>query len=272
MLEVDQLTVRFGGVTALNEVSFSVAEGEFLAVIGPNGAGKTSLYNCMTGVYRPTSGDVRFRGQSIARIKAHRIARLGIARTFQNLALFRGMTVLNNLMVGRYRHGSSGLLSGLFYTPKAAREEVEQRERVEEIIDLLEITKFRHAKVQDLPYGVQKRVELGRALAQDPELLLLDEPMAGMTVEEKEDMARFILDVRSQMGLTLILVEHDMGVVMDISDHVVALEFGRVIGAGTAEQVAQDPRVIAAYLGGQRAEGGEEPGASLVGAPQGAPS
>ncbi|MFV0463494.1 MAG: ABC transporter ATP-binding protein [Nostocoides sp.] len=250
ILLVRDLTVRFGGVHALREVSLDVNEGELLAIIGPNGAGKTSLFNCMSGIYRPTSGEVVFGGSSIvSKMPQHEIAQLGLARTFQNLALFGGLSVLENLLVGRYLHGRAGFLSGLFYFGRTAKEEVVQRERVEDIIDLLEIARYRHELAQDLPYGVRKRVELGRALAQGPKLLLLDEPMAGMTAEEKEDMARFVLDVREELGTTMILVEHDMGVVMDIATRIIVLDFGKKIAEGSPQEVAADPLVIAAYLG-----------------------
>jgi branched-chain amino acid transport system ATP-binding protein len=256
LVQVEDVSVHFGGVRALDGVSFDVVQGSLSAVIGPNGAGKTSLFNCMSGIYRPTSGRIVCAGEDLTRLSQHRIARLGVARTFQSPALFGGLTVLENLLLGRYSHTRTGLLSGMFWTPWAVREEMAQREHVERVIDLLEIARVRHAQVRDLPYGLQKRVELGRALAQEPRLLLLDEPMAGMNVEEKEDMCAFMLDAREQLGTTVVLVEHDMGVVMDIAEHVVVLDFGKLIGMGSPEQVQRDPAVIAAYLGGDESDAG----------------
>ena len=248
-LEAEDVHLRFGGVVALAGVSVAVRSGQIAAIIGPNGAGKTSLLNAFSGLYRITSGRLLFEGRDITRLKPHRVARLGIARTFQNIELFKGMTVLDNLMLGRHVHMKSGILSCGVYWGRARREEVRNREIVEDVIDFLEIESIRKRTVGTLPYGLQKRVELGRALAMQPRLLLLDEPMAGMNVEEKEDMARFILDINEERGVTVVLIEHDMGVVMDISDHVSVLNFGKRIGDGPPEAVRRDPDVVQAYLG-----------------------
>jgi len=250
-LTIENLCLTFGGVTALTMVNLDVYRGEILAIIGPNGAGKTSLLNCISGLYRPTEGRIIFEGRDITFLPPHERARCGIARTFQNIELFRHMTVLENLMLGRHIHIRYGLLAGGLYWGRARREEVRHRRRVEEIIDFLEIENIRKKPVGTLAYGLQKRVELGRALALEPRLLLLDEPMAGMNLEEKEDMARFILDIAEEWGTTMILIEHDMGVVMDISDRVAVLDFGRKIAEGTPDEVHRDPVVVRAYLGQQ---------------------
>lgn len=254
MLRVDGVTLSFGGVTALLDVGFEVRRGEIFALIGPNGAGKTSMLNCISGLYRPQQGSILFTGadgvsHELTHLKPNQIARLGIARTFQNIELFRHMSVLDNLMLGRHVHMQGNVLTCGLYWGRQRREEIAHRERVEDIIDFLEIENIRHKPVGTLAYGLQKRVELGRALALDPALLLLDEPMAGMNVEEKEDMARFILDTNQERDVTIILIEHDMGVVMDISDRVTVLDFGRKISEGQPEQVRTDPLVIQAYLG-----------------------
>jgi branched-chain amino acid transport system ATP-binding protein len=248
-LVFDNVTVRFAGVIAINSVSLTIEPGRLVSLIGPNGAGKTSALNVISGVYRPTSGSARFDGHDLTRKAPYEIARLGIARTFQNLALFKGLSVLDNLLVGRYIYRRSGVLAGGFWLPRASRDEIRQREKVEEIIDLLEIQTYRHQLVGSLAYGVQKRVELGRALAMEPRLLLLDEPMAGMNLEEKEDMARFILDVRETLAPSILLIEHDMRVVMDIAERVAVLDFGRKIAEGTPAEVQANPAVVAAYLG-----------------------
>jgi branched-chain amino acid transport system ATP-binding protein len=247
--ELRNVSLSFGGVSALDDVSFDIIAGELTAVIGPNGAGKTSLFNCMSGIYRATSGHVAIAGHDVTRLSQHRIARLGVARTFQSPALFAGLSVLDNLMTGRYLHGRTGVISGLLRLPRGLREEVEQRRRVEEILDLLEISHLRDENVADLPYGLQKRVEFGRALAQEPQLLLLDEPMAGMTIDEKQDMSAFVVAARRAMGTTFVLVEHDMAVVMSLADRVVVLDFGRRSAIGTPDEVQRDPAVIGAYLG-----------------------
>ena len=249
LLEVEDVSVRFGALVALNRVSLAVRRGELLAIIGPNGAGKTTLLNVISGFYHPATGRIRFQGQDRTRLRPPDVAALGIARTFQNVALFKGMTVLDNIMTGRVlKMRGSFLLDALWWGP-ARRQELAHRAFVERIIDFLEIEAIRKTPAGRLPYGLQKRVELARALAAEPQLLLLDEPMAGMNVEEKEDMCRFILDVNAEFGTTIALIEHDMGVVMDISDRVAVLDYGRKIAEGTPDQVRKDPTVLDAYLG-----------------------
>ena len=249
ILEVRNISLRFGGVKALTDISFDVREHEIRAIIGPNGAGKSSMLNCINGVYAPQEGAITFRGQTFKHMNSRQVAEMGVARTFQNLALFKGMSVLDNIMTGRNLRMKSNLfLQALRWGP-AEREEIAHREKVERIIDFLEIQPFRKTPVGRLPYGLQKRVDLGRALAMEPQVLLLDEPMAGMNVEEKQDMCRFILDVNDEFGTTVVLIEHDMGVVMDISDRVVVLDYGKKIGDGTPDEVRTNEDVIRAYLG-----------------------
>ena len=237
ILDVKNISLRFGGVKALTDISFNVREHEVRAIIGPNGAGKSSMLNCINGVYTPQEGSITFRGQTFDHMDSHQVAVMGVARTFQNLALFKGMSVLDNIMTGRNLRMKTGLFWQALRLGRAEREEIEHRKVVERIIDFLEIQHVRKVPVGQLPYGLQKRVELGRALAAEPELLLLDEPMAGMNLEEKEDMSRFILDIRETFGTTIALIEHDIGVVMDLSDRVVVLEYGRKIADGTPDEV-----------------------------------
>jgi branched-chain amino acid transport system ATP-binding protein len=249
LLAVENISLRFGGVKAISDVSFDIRKGEVRAIIGPNGAGKTSMLNCINGFYHPQEGRITYKGQRRDKMKPHRAAAAGIARTFQNVALFKGMSTLDNIMTGRTLKMNRSFFWQVLRHGPAMTEEIEHRRVVEDIIDFLQIEHIRKLPVGKLPYGLQKRVELGRALAMEPELLLLDEPMAGMNLEEKEDMCRFILDVNNQFGTTIALIEHDMGVVMDLSDRVVVLEYGRKIADGTPEEVKANQAVIDAYLG-----------------------
>ena len=249
LLEFDDVSLSFKGVKALRDVTFHVDDGELFAIIGPNGAGKTSTFNCINGVYKPDAGDIRWQGDSVLGMRPDRVAGLGIARTFQNIELFAHMTVLDNLLTGRHVRTNSSWLAGSLWWGKAKSEEMANRALAEDIIDLLEIEAWRKYPVGLLPYGIQKRVELGRALAMEPRLLLLDEPVAGMNLEETEDMARFILDIREELGIAMVLVEHDMGLVMDIADRVMVLDFGVPIATGTPAEVQVHPDVIKAYLG-----------------------
>ncbi len=249
VMEMKNITLRFGGVVAIKDISFDIREGEIRAIIGPNGAGKSSMLNVISGFYVPSEGEVWFHGEKRPPMRPFEVARLGIARTFQNIALFEGMSVLDNVMTGRLTHMKTGLFSQALWKGPAEKEETENREVAEKIIDFLEIQHIRKTPVSRLPYGLKKRVELARALAAQPKLLLLDEPMAGMNVEEKEDMSRFILDVNDEFGTTIALIEHDMGVVMDLSDRVVVMDYGKKIGDGPPDEVRNNQDVIDAYLG-----------------------
>nr|WP_295469613.1 ABC transporter ATP-binding protein [Mesorhizobium sp.] len=251
-LELSGVTKRFGGLVAVSDVGLTVEQGQIYSLIGPNGAGKTTLFNLISAVFRPTSGSILFEGKDLTRLPTHALARLGIARTFQNLAVFKHETVVNNLLVGMHTHLRSDPISAAIFWGRTRREEMQARDRVEEIIDFLEIEDIRDHPVGTLSYGQQKRVELGRALAVSPKLLLLDEMVSGMNQEEREDIARFILDLKDELGMTVFMVEHDMGIVMDISDHVCVVNYGRKIAEGAPAEVAANPAVIDAYLGAKR--------------------
>lgn len=260
LLRAEGISITFGGLLALNKVDLDIEPGSIQAIIGPNGAGKTTMLNVINGFYKPDTGRIIFEGKELSKkLKPNRIAALGIARTFQNLALFRGMTVMENIMVGRTMKMHSNIFSQAIYWRFSQKEEIEHREVVEQIIDFMQIQSIRKTPVSMLPYGLQKRVELGRALASEPKLLLLDEPMAGMNLEEKEDIARFILDANEELGYTIALIEHDMGVVMDICDRIMVLDFGNKIAEGEPEEIKKNPDVIKAYLGTPSKMGGTEP-------------
>ena len=248
-LKFNDVTLKFGGITALNNVSFEVRPKTLYAIIGPNGAGKTSIFNCISGIYRPSEGSVTYGEQDIKNLRPDEIAELGIARTFQNIELFENMTVLDNILIGAHRHLNYGPISSIFFTKKTRNIEQQARKIAEDIIDFLEIEQFRYSYIMSLPYGVQKRVEIGRALAMDPEILLLDEPAAGMNNEETEDIARFIIDIHEEMKKTVILVDHDMNMVMDIAEEVMVLNFGEKLAEGKPEKIVKDSNVIEAYLG-----------------------
>ena len=254
ILEFENIVLRFEGLTAIDGITFEVHPNELFSIIGPNGAGKTSMFNCLSGLYRPQEGSIRFLGRDILGLPPHRIARMGMARTFQNIELFHNLTVVDNLMLGRHHHVDYGPLAAMIRLGTAHHQEVTHREVIEEIIDFLEIERYRRFPVGLLPYGIKKRVELGRALAMDPTLLLLDEPVSGMNVEETEDMARFILDIRDELEIPMILVEHDMGVVMDLADRVLVVDFGRAIACDVPEKIQENPDVVRAYLGQEHAE------------------
>ena len=248
-LNFKNVTLKFGGITALNDVSFEVKPKSLHAIIGPNGAGKTSIFNCISGIYRPTKGSVTYGENNINDLRPDQVANLGIARTFQNIELFENMTVLDNILIGAHRHLEYGAISSLFFSKKARKSELEAREIAEQIIDFLEIEQFRYSYILSLPYGVQKRVEIGRALALNPDVLLLDEPAAGMNNEETEDIARFIIDIHEEMEKTVILVDHDMNMVMDIAEEVMVLNFGEKLAEGKPDEIVKDSKVIEAYLG-----------------------
>jgi branched-chain amino acid transport system ATP-binding protein len=248
-LKFNDVTLKFGGITALNNISFEVKPKTLFAIIGPNGAGKTSIFNCISGIYRPTVGSVTYGNTDIKELRPDQVAEMGIARTFQNIELFENMTVLDNILIGAHRHLNYGSISSLLFNKKARKSELEARMIAEEIIDFLEIEQFRYSYILSLPYGVQKRVEIGRALALNPEVLLLDEPAAGMNNEETEDIARFIIDIHEEMGKTIILVDHDMNMVMDIAEEVMVLNFGQKLAEGKPAAIVKDSNVIDAYLG-----------------------
>ena len=254
LLEVENLAVHFGGIKAVDGVSFGVDKGEIFTIIGPNGAGKSTIFNLVSRIYEPTSGRIRFEGKDITQVPAHRVAGLGIARTFQNIELFDMATVLDNMMLGRHAHRRTGMLSHLFFGPRTRAEELAHRRKVEEVIDFLDLQHYRDQMIANLPYGVRKVVELGRALCTEPKILLLDEPSSGLNVEETEDMSFWISDIKNIPGITVVMVEHDMNLVNEVSDRVLALNYGRVIATGTPAEVQAHPEVIRAYLGGDETE------------------